>query len=392
MLIRIAELIAKAHLGRLSDAEAEELSRWEAEKEEHKAWRTNLSDKNYASRLLEEYRALEGATEESLQDFHSRHMDGAPVVDIKTGRRMMTRWWAAAAVILPLVVAGIWVARRSTPRQVAATAPQAVIKPGRFTATLTLANGSHVLLDTGMAGQLVQKGGVSIVYKDGQVDYHQKDLAAKEVVYNTLTTGKGGQYQVVLPDGTKAWLNAASSLRYPTAFTGKERHVELTGEAYFDVSPRRDQPFSVGVGDMTIHVLGTEFDVMAYPDEEGKKTTLVRGAVKVESRSKTRQLAVGDQAIVPKEGTISVVSQVDVESVIAWKFGFFQFSHMDIKTLMREIARWYDVDIAYQRQNLSGEYGGRISRNLNLSELISLLEGNGVGHFKIEGRKLIVLP
>ena len=143
---------------------------------------------------------------------------------------------------------------------------------------------------------------------------------------------------------------------------------------------------------MDVSVLGTEFDIMAYPEEGKKLTTLIQGAVKVENGKEVRQLAVGDQAAVAESGAMSVASNVNVERVIAWKLGFFQFNHIDLKTMMREIARWYDIDVVYQREDLSGEFGGRISRKLNLSELISLLEGNGVGHFKIDGRKLIVLP
>jgi ferric-dicitrate binding protein FerR (iron transport regulator) len=243
-----------------------------------------------------------------------------------------------------------------------------------------------------MTGQVVQKGHVLARYEAGKVAYDAKIPAEKTLEYNVLSTARGGQYQLVLPDGTKVWLNAVSSIRYPTAFNGKERRVEITGEAYFDVRENKDQPFIVAVDGMNVKVLGTEFDLMAYPEEESKKTTLIQGAVKVENDGAVKLLKPAEQSAVAKDGTMTVSNGVDIENVIAWKLGFFRFSHIDVQTMMRQIARWYDVDIVYQSGSLSGVYGGRISRKLNLSELISLLEGSGVGHFKIDGRKLIVLP
>jgi len=391
VLTRMAGLIAKERLGELTRSEGEELAKWLSEKEENRIWKEELANETYASELTKAYESAEANVEPSLEAFHRAHMDKAPVVIIK---KEMNRWWWAAAVLVPLFIVGIWMVRNNTQRNAAAPVPSnplAEIRPAHNAATLTLANGSKVLLDSASSVMAIKSTGVRIDYKAGQVDYNGAKPTNSGIVYNTLTTGKGGLYQVVLSDGTKVWLNAASSLRYPTAFTGKERRVELTGEAYFDVADRKEQPFSVSVDDMTVRVLGTEFDIMAYEEEGKKKATLVRGAVKVEDGKEARQLSVGEQAMVTN-GTLSVASQVDIESVIAWKLGFFQFSHMDIKTLMREISRWYDVEVVYQRADLSGEYGGRISRKLNLSELISLLEGNGVGHFKIDGRRLIVLP
>jgi len=381
-------------MGELTAVEQEELSRWLAEDEQNRLWKEQLSNADYVSDLLESYRTYEKNVEASLQSFHIQHFGDRPERTIR-GTVWMKRGWAAAAVLVPLIAASIWMAgkylRRPVQTQnVAAVAPD--IRPGRNAATLTLSNGNRILLDTGMSGQLLQKGGLRINYKEGKVAYQAGNPADADIAYNTLSTARGGEYQLVLPDGTKVWLNAASSLRYPTAFNANERRVELTGEAYFEVAGKKNQPFLVTVGAMNVRVLGTEFDIMAYPEEGRKATTLVQGAVKVENGNEAQRLEVGEQAIVTEDRALSVASHVNVESVIAWKSGFFQFSHMDIKTMMREIARWYDVEIVYQREDLSGEYGGRISRKLNLSELISLLEGNGVGHFKMEGRKLTVLP
>lgn len=390
LLTRMAHLIARKRMGELDPVQVAELDQWLAESPEHRIWLEQLDNEEYLAGMQADFSSAEGNLEASLRSFHDQFME-MPVRAINPASRF--NWsWAAAAVLVPLIGLWVWLAERpSTP--VGKPAPVlADVKPGGSRATLTLGNGNQILLDTGVAGQLVQKGGVQVRYNKGLVNYQAAKLADSEVTYNVLTTAKGGEYQLVLPDGSKVWLNAASSLRYPTAFTGKDRHVELTGEAYFEVAQQKDHPFSVSVGTMDVKVLGTEFDIMAYPEENRKLTTLVQGAVKVENGSEVRKLAVGDQAAVGGNGEMSVASNVNVESVIAWKLGFFQFSNIDLKTMMREIARWYDIDVVYQRNDLSGTYGGRISRKLNLSDLISLLEGNGVGHFKMEGRKLIVLP
>ena len=388
LLIRMAGLIARERLGELTDAEQEELNGW-LDNDEHRAWRDRLSAENI-SQLVEGYLPYEAEVESTLAVFHDQHFRTAPVVPIR--RRSRVIWWAAAAVAVPLVMATVWLSNRKKTLPAIAKNDAAAIQPGRNAATLTLGNGSNVVLDSGTTGQVVQKGDVLARYEAGKVAYDARRFADKEIEYNTLATARGGQYQLVLPDGTKVWLNAASSIRYPTAFNGKERQVELTGEGYFEVMDKKDQPFVVAVGGMNVKVLGTEFDIMAYAEEGSKRTTLVRGAVKVENGGEEKVLKPNEQSVVTKEGAVTVATGVDIESVIAWKQGFFQFKHTDLKTIMRQIARWYDVDVVYQREDLSGEYGGRISRKLNLSELISLLEGNGVGHFKMEGRKLTVLP
>ncbi len=390
VILRMAELVARERTGELNELDREELDRWLTEKPEHSIWKDKLSDPAYVSAMQETYAIAERGMESSLEAFHRSHIDDTPIHIL--GQKPTRRWWWAAAVLAPLLVAGIWWIRNNNTPPAMAKAPAVDIRPGRYTATLTLANGQQVSLDTGRSGRLYQSGSVQVDFKDGQVAYHGAGASANIMQYNTLSTAKGGIYRLVLPDSTKVWLNAMSSIRYPTSFFGRERHVELTGEAYFEVAAGKDQPFTVGVSGASITVLGTAFDVMAYPEEGKKKMTLIDGAIKVGNGNDARQLRPGQQAIMEEAGPVTVTSDVNIDNVIAWKLGFFQFSHMNIKTLMREIARWYDVDVIYQRTDLSGEYGGRISRNLNLSDLIGLLEGNGFGNFKVEGRRLIVLP
>lgn len=388
--VRMSQLIAKEKLGELSDAEREELRQSLAGDERYAAWKAELDQPALIAVVMDELSIAEAHVESSLESFHRLHTAGRPVRRVPG--RQISRWWAAAAVLVPIVAIGIWVAERHSGPAVTTGQVTSAIPPGGSRATLTLGNGSRILLDTNATGHLVQKGGIQVQYDQGKIDYATAKIADSEVTYNTLATAKGGQYQLTLPDGSKVWLNAASSLRYPTAFIGKERHVELTGEAYFEVAQQKDQPFTVGVGTMNVKVLGTEFDVMAYPEEGHKLTTLIQGSVKVQSGGEAKQLAVGQQSVVAAGSPMNIVTDIDVENVVAWKTGFFRFKDIDLQTMMREIARWYDIDVQFERQDLTLKFGGRISRKLNLSELISLLEGNGVGHFKLEGRKLIVLP
>ena len=209
---------------------------------------------------------------------------------------------------------------------------------------------------------------------------------------NTVTTPKGGQYRLLLADGTRVWLNSASSLRYPSAFAGDTRTVELSGEAYFEVAKNIDHPFIVNSKDISVKVLGTHFDIMAYADEDALNTTLIEGAVLVSQGSQSRILAPGQQALVAGNNSIISVQAADTDKAIAWTTGFFKFNHTDLHTIMREIARWYDIDIVYETNDNTETYGGRIRRDLNLSSLIKFLEANGIHHFRIDGKKLTVLP
>lgn len=389
-LIRIAGLVARERLGELDEQEREELGKWLQENSIHKSWKDKLSGEAYVNELLQLYDAARNGTEESLALFHQQHIQ--PSVPAIGRRSRMRYWWAAAAILVPCLLGSIWLWQSKQLQFAEAGGARPLILPAGKVATLTLANGQRVVLDSGRTGRVVQGGSVQVDYKDGQVVYKPGKTAGTEIAYNTLSTGKGGLYELLLPDGTRVWLNAVSSLRYPTSFTGKERHVELTGQGYFEVAGRRDQPFTVGVSGMNVTVVGTEFDVMAYADELARKTTVISGAVKVQQQGSVQQVNHDEQVIVAANGQVTLNKQVNVENVIAWKLGYFQFNHMDIQTLMREIARWYDVEIVFQRTDLTGAYGGRISRTLDLAKLIGLLEGSGIGHFRIEGRRLIVLP
>jgi ferric-dicitrate binding protein FerR (iron transport regulator) len=305
----------------------------------------------------------------------------------KEPRRIFTlpRVAAAAAIIIGLTTLWFTQENKSTIPQI--TAEEKPILPGSNKATLTLADGSTVTLDSA-GNQVISRGDTKISQQNGQLLYSSAGKAAEG--YNKLSTPRGGQFRVVLPDGTKVWLNSASSLRYPTAFTGKERIVELEGQGYFEVAQNAERPFKVKANQMEVQVLGTHFDIMAYADENTVNTTLLEGAVQVKEGNTARLLKPGQQAVL-KEHAFSV-QEADVKRVTAWKNGLFVFNDMALPAILREVARWYDVEIVYETTPGTELYGGGIARKLNLENVLTLLEGSGFNHFRIEGRKVIVLP
>jgi ferric-dicitrate binding protein FerR (iron transport regulator) len=239
--------------------------------------------------------------------------------------------------------------------------------------------------------QVIRQGQTAIRQQNGQLLYASQGSDAG-IRYNKLSTPRGGQFRIVLPDGTKVWLNSASSLRYPTAFAGKQRIVELEGQAYFEVAKNAAQPFKVMVQEMEVQVLGTDFDVMAYPDETTVNTTLLAGSVQVKEGPALQLLQPGQQAVLNNQDHAITVKEADLKKVMAWRNGLFVFNHMALPAILREVARWYDVEIVYAAPPSPELYGGGISRRLHLSAVLGLLEGNGYNHFRIEGRKVIVLP
>jgi transmembrane sensor len=291
---------------------------------------------------------------------------------------------AAAAVLLLLAGSAYWWMNKQPEKTIAAIEPvtHTDIAPGMNKAVLTLGDGSTVTLDSA-GNQMIKQG---IRKQNGQLLY----TGEGEVHYNKLSTPRGGQFKIVLPDGTKAWLNSASTLRYPTAFNGTDRTVELEGQAYFEVAKNAAQPFKVMVGHMEVQVLGTDFDVMAYPDESTINTTLLAGSVQIKEGSALQLLQPGQQAVVSTNAI--AVKNADLKKVTAWKNGLFVFNNMALPAILREMARWYDVEIVYAAKPSEELYGGGIGRNLNLSGVLDLLEGSGYNHFRIEGRKVIVLP
>ena len=265
------------------------------------------------------------------------------------------------------------------------------VSPGGDKATLTLADGSTVILDDAQNGILAQQGNTKVIKLDGKLLYDPANKNSKEVVYNTISTPKGGQYQLELPDGSLVWLNATSSIRFPTSFVEKERRVEITGEAYLEVAKNRDKPFIVTVNNAEVQVLGTHFNINAYLDEDDVETTLLEGSVKFVNGANADILKPGQQSQLTKNGSFKVVSDVDVDKVVAWKNGFFDFENAGIETVMRQLSRWYNVEIEYNGKT-DDLFIAEMRRNIKLSDALKALELTGKVRFEIEGKKIIVMP
>lgn len=305
---------------------------------------------------------------------------------------------AAAAVVLMVLGSGIYFYYYKS-ANLEAVQHQFVnendIKPGGNKAVLTLADGRNITLDDAANGDIAKQAGVTIKKtKDGQLVYEvvakANDGADTQNSLNTIATPKGGQYQISLPDGSKVWLNAASSLRYPLRFSNKERKVELTGEAYFEVAHNPAMPFRVKTATQQVEVLGTHFNIDAYQDENSTRTTLLEGSVKIlQTQSNiSKLLKPGQQAVVTS--TISVRS-VDAEQAIAWKDDLFMFNGDNLDHIMRVVARWYDVEIVFNDAELKSElYSGSVSKFVNVSHVLKKLELLGGVHFTIEGRTIKV--
>lgn len=347
----------------------------------------------------------EALRERILRNIHQRKQ--AKIVHSPGYWRM-----AVAAAVILFVVAGIWIWYNGrftgTPQPLAAKSTLRNDRaPGGYKARLTLANGSIILLDSSRNGNLTREGNTDIKKQGGRLIYDT--LAAAPGVdhtlsFNTLTTPRGGQYQLVLPDGSKVWLNAVSSLRYPTAFTGSERRVQLTGEAYFEIKSiareggklpfivEVNTPSGAGTPGMEVEVLGTEFNVNAYNDETMIRTTLLEGSVKIRKDGKTGLLRPGQQAGVAAHGDIKVFDDADLEAAVAWKNGYFKFDNANIADIMRQAARWYDMEVEYNKSIMDESFSGTLPRSEYLSSLLKILELTKTVKFTIQGRKIMVEP
>ena len=315
--------------------------------------------------------------------------------DFPTDKIRPIRWLryvAAASVIL--IALGVFFKYKkpdNRPQTATVRIKSTDVPPGGNRAMLTLADGSTILLDSAANGLLAKQGSTDIrKTNDGQLVYASETVNSAAVLpqINTLSTPKGGQYHIVLPDGSKVWLNASSSIRFPAVFTGNERKVEITGEVFFEVTKDKTKPFKVLFGDSEVEVLGTSFNIMAYTDEESSKTTLVEGSVSLKNLHANKHLKPGEQASVSSEGQIMSKS-VDVDAAIAWKSGLFYFRDSGIEEIMRQAARWYAVDVVYRGKIPIRQFTGKVSRNVNISELLTMLRYAGV-NCRLEDDKIIV--
>ena len=322
----------------------------------------------------------------------------APVISMlsaKKERRKNIRYAAAAIIICMLSVSVYFLFKPQPARQISKTenikSPANDVAPGGNKAILTLANGTSIILDSAANGTLTTQGNSKILKLNGMLSYNTLKNKSSEVLYNTISTPRGGQYELMLSDGSKVWLNAASSLRFPASFVGKERKVELLGEAYFEVAKNAAMPFKVKVHGMEVEVLGTHFNINSYDNESMIRTTLLEGSVKINKNNSSSLLKPGQQAQMNKAGEIKIINNVDVEEAIAWKEGKFQFDKADIHDIMRQLARWYDVDVEY-KGTVSSHFGGTISRDVNLSQVLNMLHLTGEVNFQIQDKKVVVMP
>lgn len=370
--------------------------------QEWEIFRSMLNQPAYKSRLdaiieaeLEQH-AFEGPPDNNMlaaiQD-HLLHKTRSNNKRAGTILRYFKR--AAVAAVFILMIAGLayWqlakLRSKNEITQAGTINKETSIPPGGNRAVLKLSNGDEIILDSAGKGTLAQQGQAKVVkLGNGQLSYKLSGNTSAATVYNTITTPRGGQYQLTLADGTKVWLNASSSLRYPVAFSGKERRVELTGEGYFEVAKNVLMPFHVQSNSMDVEVLGTHFNINSYADEPAIRTTLLEGSVRIAKGGQRNTLKPGQQASVIN-GEMKVLDDVNIEEAIAWKNGMFQFKGADIETVLRQAARWYDFQFEY-KGGISERFSGQISRSANAEQLLKILELTGKVKFEIHGKNVVV--
>ncbi len=390
----ILALIEKYQKGQLTVAEKQTLDEW------YHSFEDSVAEVHTNEEMSEQmlYERIKGRLLVTIDN-------GKEAEPVKTSQRKTYLAVAATIVFLTLFSTGAYYllfSNHST-RELAKQDKQvqkttAPIIPGGNKAILTLADGSTVILDSTDNGIISEQGNIKVKkLKNGLLAYeiNGKFITENdELFYNTISTPRGGQYQITLSDGTNVWLNAASSIRFPVVFVGKERKVEITGEAYMEVAKNKEKPFKVKAGLSDIEVLGTHFNVNAYDDEASIKTTLLEGAVKIsagENNQSIKYLRPGQQSSVNKNGSVAVMNNADVEEAVAWKNGLFIFKSTDVKTIMRQISRWYNVDVEY-RGNVNLHFTGQLTRNEDVKEVFEKIALTDEVHFKIDGRRIIVSP
>jgi len=381
----LVSLIARQWSGDLTEEEADELREWGKDNKENQLFLERVTNEEFLENELERWANIDAIDAYRKSRSHEHARKNARI-------RRITGWSVAAALLLAVAIIGV---SRKANREIQPTAfvskPILPVMPGRSTATLTLSNGQVVLLDSVNNGDLAIQGGARLVKIDSSISYiASKQKGGEAVAFNALTTPKSGQYRLTLPDGSRIWLNNVSSLKYPTSFVGKNRTVELTGEGYFEIARDATKPFYVKVRDQMVEVLGTSFNIMAYEEEGNIQTTLLTGSVRVQAGGHTVKLD-SDEQVELKDDSLKVTKNVPSADIVSWKDGFFYFGKASFATVMRQLARWYDVNVIYKGKAPDMEFGGKIDRGLPLNELLKFLDKNQI-HFRLEGRDLIVLP
>ena len=382
------DLLQRYQAGNINQSEKELIEGWYRQLVETGEWQWDETEK-----------------EELQQTIEHRLLQSINIDKVTTSRRIpfikRRSWWIAASVTILLGASGYLLFSKKTIQSPhianAEILSNDVQAPQSNKAMITLANGQKVYLDSISNGALALQGNVKLIkLPGGEITYQVSGELSGTISYNTLENPKGSKViNMVLIDGTKVWLNAGSSLVYPVVFTGDTRKVSVTGEAYFEVAKNPAKPFFVdfetnagGTGE--IEVFGTHFDVNAYREEPNIKATLLEGSVKVKKSNAVQMLSPGQQAVLTTGG-MKLEKNVDVSQVMAWKDGFFLFNNIDIHTLMRQVARWYDVDVNFEGDISAEGYTGKISNDVPLSKLLEALQLNGL-HASMAGRKINIVP
>lgn len=376
---RLSHLIEQYQNGTATDEELQELDNW---------YNTlDYGDKGLDDWIRDE-RGTDSITNRMFVSF-SKELQQAKQPRIKV---VALRIAAVAASIL--ICAGLFfLFRNANKSHFVAQEKNYPIKPGTTTAILTLGNGSQLILNAQPNGQISSQNGVLIKkQKNGLLTYIVSPSTVAQIAYNSIETPRGGEYEVVLPDGTKVWLNAASKLTYPTRFNGKERIVKLSGEAYFEVAHNPQKPFHVLFSGQDVKVLGTHFNINAYPDEAESKTTLLQGSITLTNIANHSSVLLkpGQQAASAQNSSNITLYPVNLEQVISWKNGYFQFDNMNIAVVMRALSRWYDIDVKYEHADLTETYGGTFSRNSDLKDILKNITSLGNVRFITTDRTIIV--
>lgn len=398
---RISHLISKHLNDELNDRDKQELDEWVQQSEDHQRFFRQFTDEEAFAATLEEYETGKGIVLSKIKEairFNDQPQTKRGVIWWLNRRRLT----AAAASIIIAGGALMWWNINKKEKSVAKTAiAQATPnrQPASEGAVLKLADGKEIILDNTQNGAVAIQGNTRVTKQGGLLSYNNNE-AGNTVLYNTLSTPKGKIYKLLLPDGSLVWLNAASSIRFPTAFTNGERNVEITGEVYFEVTKNPNKPFRVyfsspqtgGEGrEGAVEVLGTHFNINAYANEDAVRTTLLEGSVKVSAIS-NRQSAIlqpGEQVSMSQSSHLSQPIPVQTKKVMGWKDGYFSLDDLSLEALMREVERWYDVEVEYENGVPAKAFFGKVNRDLSLFDFMEGLKDWGV-RFRLEGRKVII--
>ncbi len=420
----ISNLIAAQWRGELTPEEEMELELWLEASADNRLFFEKLSNETQFRAELQQFRAADKQRVWQKTDakIKSGQAQNRPVKKLYTSRFRI----AVAAAIFIIAGIGLYFYKSGTAPKVNTYVND--VAPGNNKAILTLANGQRISLNEATNGQLAKQSGMVVTKTaDGQVVYtvSDKKISAKNepLLYNSIETPRGGQFRIVLPDGTRIWLNSASSLKFPVAFSNLgSRSVTLKGEGYFEVAKvmRKERgaknkeqrvPFTVTANRQTVEVLGTHFNINSYEDEPGTKTTLLEGSVRVsslrdkksalnpqnaslqntrsEADADVKVLTPGQQAVLGRSGALSVI-HANTEEALAWKNGYFSFNDEDIQSIMRELCRWYNVEVKYEGDISTERFYAKISRFNNISQVLNALQSTKAIHFNVEGRRVTI--